>query len=121
MSSESPIREFFKGFIPLKLATNPGVVSQLNNQFGSILDFEDIAVYKMRDQLSKKISISTLDITNNFLYCFFISIILLMLIYPKVKLLSYKKDNKIYPKVKNIIIISLIFSILFLLYKNNFY
>lgn len=121
MSSESPIREFFKGFVPLKLATNPGVVSQLNKQFGSILDFEDIAFYKMRDQVSKKINLSTSDITNNFLYCFFISIVLLMLVYPKVKLLSYTKDNKSYPNLKNIIIIALIFSIVFLLYKNNFY
>lgn len=121
MSSDSPIREFFKGFVPLKLATNPGVVTQLNNQFGSILDFEDLAFYEMRDKIAETSTLSTTDVTDKFLYCFFFSIILLMLVYPKVKLLSYTEEEKIYPKIKNIIIISLIFSIIFMLYKNNFY
>lgn len=121
MLSDSPIREFFKGFVPLKLATNPGVVTQLNNQFGSILDFEDLAFYEMRDKIAQNSTLSTTDITDQFLFCFFFSVILLMLIYPKINFLSYTEDEKIYPKIKNIVIISLIFSVVFMLYKNNFY
>ena len=103
------IKDFFKGYDPLEANIEPQESSTFKN-------YRDLARSKMFNSFKDKYKITQIFI--NFLFIFCISVTLLMFIYPKMKILSHKDNNRLVPNRRNILIISAFIAVAFLLYSN---
>lgn len=103
------IKDFFKGYDPIEAAIKPEESNTFKN-------YGDLARSKMFKSFKDKYQITQIFI--NFLFIFCISVTLLMLIYPKMKILSYKANDRLVPNRRNILIISAFIAVAFLLYSN---